>query len=53
MKKCIGMIDTTWESVTKIRNAGRRFYKLQKFIILYLLKQLYLMDIFISQILSS
>lgn len=53
MKKCIGIIDTTWKSVTKIRNAGRIFYKLEKAAILYLLKQLYFMDTFIYQILPS
>lgn len=52
MKKCIGIIDTTWKSVTKIRNAGR-FYKLEKATILNLLEQLYFMVTFIYQILSS
>lgn len=41
------------KSVTKIRNAGRIFYKLEKAAILYLLKQLYFMDTFIYQILPS
>lgn len=53
MKKCIGIIDTTWKSVTKIRNAGRTFYKLEKATILNLLEQLYFMVTFIYQILSS